>query len=624
MSLTLTTDRALIRATGRSTRHVVAAIEAPLHSGSRPRLPLNLALVIDRSGSMGGDKIAQARDAACYVAGQLSPRDRLAVVAYDDIVEVLVPSTLAMPDAIAAALRRIARLNSRGTTDLSGGWLSGCREIADFLDGEQIARCLLLTDGLANRGIVDQDVLCTHAEELRARGIVTSTFGIGRDFDEVRLSALAEAGGGTFRLIRDAEEIPGLIREELKEGLEVVAPQAVLEVTAPGGVAVSSLNGFALRADVPGVTRIQLGDLVSGQVLEPIIALQFPPAAEGASVSVSFRLTDRDGALDAQPRTVSFEYAGHRANDAQPRNRTVDRRVAATHAARSKREALTFNRDGNFAGAARAIERCLERIRSYAGGDPELNSLVTDLGLAKGRMGRDMEVMARKNAFSHSSSDLKLRHLSGASVRRVRGGTTLVVPCSQATARAVRTALDALGPASERLLGTLRASESWPQFQQMIPNRPQLTPVEENTIVDLATARWEREGLRIVLTPAQLPDNWYSHWHAAGRTAVVSLYRSADLMEVELAAYLAYEILLHGLHTGSPHYDMLRLAHEETRGCVYDLCGDKRDMEVKLQALHLCSECSSALGYLGINIDAVAAVTDIIRDLARPVRSAVG
>jgi Ca-activated chloride channel family protein len=92
-----------------------------------------------------------------------------------------VPSTLATRDSIAAGSRRIEQVDSRGCTDLSGGWLTGCREIADHLDGEQLARCLLLTDGLANRGIVDHDELARHATELRARGIVTSTFGIGRD-----------------------------------------------------------------------------------------------------------------------------------------------------------------------------------------------------------------------------------------------------------------------------------------------------------------------------------------------------------------------------------------------------------------------------------------------------------
>src|SRR5262249_40391782 len=152
----------------------------------------------------------------------------------------------------------IERLHARGTTDLAGGWLTGCQEIAEHLDAEQITRCLLVTDGLANRGITDPATLCTHAAELRARGITTSTFGIGHDFDEVRLSAMAEAGGGTFRLIRTAEEIPTLIRQELQEGFDVIAPQSVLEVRTPPEVSVSSLNDFPVAVDEPGITRIRL------------------------------------------------------------------------------------------------------------------------------------------------------------------------------------------------------------------------------------------------------------------------------------------------------------------------------------------------------------------------------
>ena len=619
MSLRVIVDRSLVRASGGSVRHVLATVEAPMRADARPRLPLNLALVIDRSGSMGGEKIEQAREAAAYVVQQLKPHDRFAVVAYDDRIDVIVPSTCATPEARESAARAIEGLHARGSTDLGGGWLTGCQEIAEHLDGEQIARCLLVTDGLANRGITDPTELCRHAAELRARGITTSTFGIGDDFDEVRLSAMAEAGGGTFRLIRLAEEIPTLIRQELQEGFDVIAPQAVLEVRTQPEVSVASLNDFRVAFDEPGITRVHLGDLVSGQVIEPIIRLRFASGEKGVLVPVVFRLHDRDGVLADPEASVGFEYAGDSANDRQPRNRTVDRRVAALYAARVKREALAFNRDGDFRAAERVVEQCLRRVREYAADDAELQAIVADLEAAKRRYGRDMDQMHRKQHYAQSVADLKGRMVSGAAQRQSEQ-SVVIVPCSADAAAAAHIAVQALQPDGWPLLGRLRVSDSWMEWQRRIPIGPQITPVQENLFVDAARMRWADAGARVVLTVSQLPDNWFSHWDPVGRTAIVSLFRVEGLVGVELAAYLAYECLLNGLNNASPRYDLLRLAHRETRGCLFDFCGDKRDMEVKLQTMHLCATCEQGLDSLHIDTVAVARLTDVIRYLARPVR----
>ena len=140
---------------------------------------LGIALALWSAPDESAEAKMLRQAAAIYALGQLTQADRIAVIAYDDQIDVLHPSATVTPQMVEVASQRIRQLSARGTTDLSGGWLTGCREIADHLDGEQIARCLLLTDGLANRGITDQDALATHAAELRARGIVTSTFGIG-------------------------------------------------------------------------------------------------------------------------------------------------------------------------------------------------------------------------------------------------------------------------------------------------------------------------------------------------------------------------------------------------------------------------------------------------------------
>ena len=320
-SLTVQADRTLVRSAARSTRYALATIVAPTAPRSATRIPVNLAIVLDRSGSMGGQKFVLARRAVERALAQLQPEDRIALVVYDDNIDVLAESTLASADAKRSALARLASIEPRGSTDLSGGWMRGCEQIAFSMTmdapghNHTVSRCLLLTDGLANRGITDRDELIGHAAALRQRGIQTSTFGVGEDFDERLLAGLADAGGGHFYFLADASQIPELISSEVGEALEVVMRNVVLETRLARGMAGTSLSRMRSSSSGneggEGTLRVELGDLVSGQEVEVVLSLHFPTRYDVQSIATEMRLTDASGSSTSSTARLRFTFAGH-------------------------------------------------------------------------------------------------------------------------------------------------------------------------------------------------------------------------------------------------------------------------------------------------------------------------
>jgi Ca-activated chloride channel family protein len=407
-------DRQLIRAQAGSVRYVLAHIEAPAAPPREDRLPANLAFVLDRSGSMSGEKIALAREAVITTLHSFRTEDRFALVVYDNIVDVVMPSTPASAKARRQAERLLRGIGARGSTDLGGGWLAGCEQVAEALSEQSVARALLLSDGLANVGITDRDELAGHARDLAARGVATSTFGVGRDFDERLLEQMAEQGGGNFYYIESAQQIPDYIASEVGEALEVVAQDVRLEIEVPKGVWVSSLNDATTSQD-GSLTTVSLGSLVSEQVVDAVLQVTLPRGSLGQEQRLSVALRDRDGVLDSAsgPAELSFTYAPHRDNDRQARDHEVDREVAKLYAARARREAAEMNRRGNFKEAQRIVLGTARRISEYADGDPELLALVAELRSLVEMHMVHMSAVALKSERSLSWNQLHSRTVSG-------------------------------------------------------------------------------------------------------------------------------------------------------------------------------------------------------------------
>src|SRR5581483_3393039 len=309
INLTAECDRRLVAVEVSSQRTIEWGITAEAVAERRQRAPLNLALILDRSGSMQGDKLRYVQQAAGHVLDLLDERDRVAVIAYDDQVTLLASSAPITERNRAELKRKINELRPGGWTDLSGGWLEGCREVAAHQALDGINRALLLTDGLANRGITDVEELNHHARELRRRGMATSTFGVGLDFNEHLLAGLAEQGGGHFYYIERPDQIPGVFQRELGELLTVVAREVFLQIAIPRGVSVELLGDLPHERNGDRL-RVFIGDLCAGERRMLYTRVLTPPDAPATSVVVRGELgyADLDGRTAMVAAEIAFAY----------------------------------------------------------------------------------------------------------------------------------------------------------------------------------------------------------------------------------------------------------------------------------------------------------------------------
>jgi Ca-activated chloride channel family protein len=373
---------------------------------SSVRPPLNLALVIDRSGSMQGDRLAAARRAAIGISRQLRKDDRLSIVAYDTELLVLLDGVKQNKAGRAAAEAAISELHSRGCTDLGGGWMRGCKCVADVMErhGTSAGHVILLSDGHANRGLTDPDELATHAAEMATRGVTSSCVGIGHGYSPLQLNAIADAGRGQLHHSNDADEIVDVVLGELGEIITVGAHAVRLRVELPAELRVQQLTRFPEETG-PGLVEIDLGDIVAGRTRRVALMVHIGPRVEpGEARSFRARLSWRQE--DGETASVREDFALRAVDperfDPHAKDRDVARIIAELWLARMGYEAMVLNE--------RHLYR--EAVEVFASNDIALEALIAGLEEKEQRRLRQRARQTRDRVSDEWSGPSKLMAFS--------------------------------------------------------------------------------------------------------------------------------------------------------------------------------------------------------------------
>jgi len=340
---------------------VLVKIVPPEPEANIQRPALNLGLVIDRSGSMQGKKILYARQAACYAVEQLLPTDRVSVTIYDDQVETLVASTLAKKKT--QITRQIERIQARNATALHAGWVEGGVQVSQYFAPEQLNRVILLSDGLANQGETNPDVIASDVKGLAQRDVSTTTMGVGDDYNEDLLEAMANSGDGNYYYIESSEQLPEIFQMELQGLMATFGRNVTLGIEPQGEVVlVDVFNDLELTHQ----GQFKLPNLVLGNPFVVVVRLKVPAVvgeqqADLCQFSLAWDGNEQEERFQQQAM-LQLPVLAKAELEELPFNPEVQRQVALMMSARAKQEAVQRVDQGEYEIASQLINDTRQQL----------------------------------------------------------------------------------------------------------------------------------------------------------------------------------------------------------------------------------------------------------------------
>lgn len=334
---------------------------------SSKRLPLNLSLVLDRSGSMSGNPLRNAKNAAQKLVDYLTEEDYISVVVYDDWVDAIVEPQL-VKDATAIK-KQIKSISPGGLTNLEGGWIQGCELVENNLTSDRINRVLLLTDGQANVGNYDPPTLIETAKEQISAGISTTTIGFGTYFNEDLLIDIAEAGEGNFYFIQSPEDAVQVFDIEMESLLSLVAQNLTVTLQLEDTVKLGELLNDYTYQTKDNQIEIFIGDVYGTEGKPLALQLDLPVFKKLGKQTI--------GTVNYSYETVAGEKI-EQITGSLPLNITVDdakdittdteivQQASQLRIAKQKDAAINFADKGEYKKAAQILREAIDGLKLKA------------------------------------------------------------------------------------------------------------------------------------------------------------------------------------------------------------------------------------------------------------------
>jgi Ca-activated chloride channel family protein len=354
---------------GPQDQNLAVTITAPPAADlSLGRPPLSLAIVIDRSGSMHGPPIENAKAAALSMLRQLDDRDAFSVVTYSSGAHTVVAMQRASQASKVAAHAAIQAIDDDGGTCISCGLETAAAELARSPVTGGLRRILLISDGQANEGLYDRDELAGLASATAERGVSISTVGVGLDFDETTMRRLAEVGRGNYYFAEDTAVLATMFGRELTTLSQTVAADVRLIVRAQRPVHIAEAYGYPVIRTADGVI-VPVADLRAGETRKVVLRLQLTAPASGELAVAEAEVVWRSVPDGAQHRAHALATAGV-VDDPEAVAASVDpaamQAVERALSARALEDAAAaYERDG-LPAAQQILDRRSRAVRANA------------------------------------------------------------------------------------------------------------------------------------------------------------------------------------------------------------------------------------------------------------------
>ncbi len=360
-------DRDLLTAGTTQTAVIRVNLEARLPEDRMERPPVNLVLVLDRSGSMSGDKIAKAREAAIEALRRLNGRDRFALVAYDHQVETLVPSQSAANTAWIE--ERIRRIQPGGNTALFSAVSQGAAEVRRHLGRGYINRIVLLSDGLANVGPSNPSDLGRLGAALLKEGISVTTVGVGTGYNEDLMAQLADRSDGNHYFVADSRDLPRIFAAELGDVLSTVARRVVIEIDCPDGIRPLRIIGREGRI-LNNRVELRMNQLYGGQNKYALVEVEVPAGRPEQVITLGQVRCSYENALTSKNEQSETQIVARYSADRDKVKKSIDtavqKDVIANEIAEARDKALDLYNAGRKDEAVRELQQRQQRIEEKA------------------------------------------------------------------------------------------------------------------------------------------------------------------------------------------------------------------------------------------------------------------